>query len=276
MSSTLAQLSSGSRINSASDDPAGLSMVNTMNANIAALSQSMINTQESIAMLRVADGALGQVTNLLNRAVTLATQASNGVLNSTQTAAADQEYESILAEINNIGHTTTYNQQTVFGRTVNNFTSDGSLLGSFVDSLTFSPLSTSTVGNQGGSIAYASPTGSTPGTMSYSGGTSVDLSATSLSSTASAQIALTSINSAMAAVSAQDGYLGAQINVLSAHSAVLNAQEQNTLSALDAIQATDYAAASSALALQQVQMQMAIAAIAQANSMGQAVVKLLE
>jgi flagellin len=62
----------------------------------------------------VADGALSQVTSLLNRAITLATEASNGTLNSTQEGAANQEYQSILAEINNIGSTTTYNQEQVF------------------------------------------------------------------------------------------------------------------------------------------------------------------
>jgi flagellin len=69
-----------------------------------------------VGLLDVADGALSQVTNLLDRAITLATEASNGTLNSTQEAAANQEYQSILAEINNIGSTTTYNQEQVFQR----------------------------------------------------------------------------------------------------------------------------------------------------------------
>ena len=66
-------------------------------------------------LLQVADGALSQVTNLLNRAVTLATEVSNGTLNGSQQAAANQEYNSILSEISNIGSTTTYNQKQVFG-----------------------------------------------------------------------------------------------------------------------------------------------------------------
>jgi flagellin len=276
MGSTLQQLSSGSRINSAADDAAGLSMVNTMNANVAALSQSVTNTQESISMLRVADGALSQVTGLLTRAVTLATESSNGTLNNAQTTAADQEYQSILAEISNIGKTTTFNQQSVFGRTVDNFTTDGSLLGSFIDSLSFSPLASSAVGDEGGTVNYATPTGSTPGTMSYSSGSSVDLSSTNLKSATGAQSTLTKLNSAISAVSSQDGYLGAQINILSTHSAVLNAQETNTIAAADSIQATNYAQVTSQLALEQVQMQMAVAAIAQANSMNQEVVKLLQ
>ncbi len=276
MGSTLEQLASGSRINSAADDAAGMSMVNAMNANVASLSQSVINTQESMSMLRVADGALSQVTGLLTRAVTLATESSNGTLTSGQHTAADQEYQSILAEITNIGHTTTFNQQAVFGRTVDNFTSDGSLLGSFIDSLTFSSLSSAQVGSNGGAVAYTAAVGSTPGTLAYSGGSAVDLSGTSLTTAAGAAIALTGINSAISAVSSQDGYLGAQINTLSAQSTVLSTQEENTLAAVNSIQATNYGTATSALAMEQVQMQMAIAAIAQANSMNQEVVKLLQ
>ena len=102
-------MSSGSKINSGADDAAGLSLVNGLQANATALSQSQTNATEGVGLLQVADGALSQVTNLLNRAVTLATEVSNGTLNAAQQTAANQEYQSILSEINNIGTTTTYN-----------------------------------------------------------------------------------------------------------------------------------------------------------------------
>jgi len=127
----LQQLSSGSRINSGADDSAGLSLVNGLEANQTALTQSKTNATEGVGLLDVADGALSQVTNLLDRAITLATEASNGTLNSTQGAAANQEYQSILSEINNIGSTTTYNQQQVFaGNTIAIYTGDSSTAGS--------------------------------------------------------------------------------------------------------------------------------------------------
>src|SRR5579872_72861 len=100
LAKTLQQLSSGSRINSGADDAAGLSLVNGLSANSAALTQSQTNATEGVGLLQVADGALSQVTNLLNRAVTLATEASNGTLNTAQLTAANQEFQSILAEIN--------------------------------------------------------------------------------------------------------------------------------------------------------------------------------
>jgi len=96
LQTVLQQLSSGSKINSGADDAAGLSLVNGLEANQTALTQSETNATEGVGLLDVADGALSQVTNLLDRAITLATEASNGTLNSTQEAAANQEYQSIF------------------------------------------------------------------------------------------------------------------------------------------------------------------------------------
>jgi flagellin-like hook-associated protein FlgL len=136
-------LSPGSEINSGADDAAGLSRVNGLAANSAALTQSTTNATEGVGLLQVADGALSQITSLLDRAVTLATEASNGTLNSTQEAAANQEYQSILPEINNIGSTTTYNQNQVFTCStpgVSIYTGDSSSTGASIDVLYFAKL----------------------------------------------------------------------------------------------------------------------------------------
>ncbi len=156
LQTVLQQLSSGSRINSGADDAAGLSLVNGLQANSSALTQSATNATEGVGLLKVADGALSQVTNLLNRAITLATEASNGTLNSSQESAANQEYQSILAEINNIGSTTTYNQQAVFsGNTIAIYTGDSSTTGSSIDNLNIRTLSESSVGDTGGVMSYS-------------------------------------------------------------------------------------------------------------------------
>jgi flagellin len=127
LQNTLTQLSTGLRINSGSDDAAGLSIANGMQANISALTQSAQNATNGIGMLQTADGALSQVTTLLSRAVTLATEASNGGLSTgtnSQSAALDTEFQSILSEINQIGQTTDFNGQNVFASTTpNSFTS---------------------------------------------------------------------------------------------------------------------------------------------------------
>jgi len=114
LQNTLFQLSSGSRINSGADDPAGLSIANGLQANITALNQSAQNATDGIGQLQVADGALSQVTTLLNRAVTLTTEAANGGLTTNQLSSITNEYNSIMSEISRIGGATNFNGTPVF------------------------------------------------------------------------------------------------------------------------------------------------------------------
>lgn len=116
LSKTLQQLSSGSRINSGADDAAGLSLANGLQASSTALSQSAKNASYGVDFLQVADGALSQVTSLLNRAITLATEASNGTLNSSQVSAANSEYQKILTETDTINNNTEYNGINTFAK----------------------------------------------------------------------------------------------------------------------------------------------------------------
>lgn len=126
----LQQLATGSRINSGSDDAAGLSISDGLNASIAALTQSSQNATTSLGALQTADGALSQVTALLNRSVTLATQASNSGLTTSQASAINNEFQSLVTQINNIGNTTAFNGTKLFGSYVSAFISDGSVSGS--------------------------------------------------------------------------------------------------------------------------------------------------
>ena len=112
---TLFRLSSGSRINTGADDAAGLAIANGLQANITALTQSARNATDGVGMLQVADGAMAQVTTLLNRAVTLATESATGTVSDTQRQALDAEFQSIKSEITRIGSNTTYNGTQVFG-----------------------------------------------------------------------------------------------------------------------------------------------------------------
>ena len=409
LSKTLQQLSSGSKINSGADDAAGLSLVNGLQANATALSQSQTNAQEGVGQLQVADGALSQVTNLLNRAVTLATEVSNGTLNGSQQSAANQEYNSILSEISNIGSTTTYNQKQVFGGAdVSIYMGDSSSAGASVNSLHFGTLSSANVGDANGKMVYSqgqgvfmdvtkggavtdtandligagqaitfkvwdapsasvttktytttatdtmntlvqainsggygvtasvqtseqatgdvtatktdlgieirgnvgtgAPTAGSSVGYTQLGGTvkdgadaaaagaaaavsgagvaqisfqagannSANLTTYDLSSQSNAQSALTVLNQAISNVAAQDGYIGAQINTLNAASSVISTQQQNIVAAQNAVQATDYATASSNMSKYQILSQTGISALAQANSAQQEVLKLLQ
>ena len=125
LQNTLQQLSTGLKINSGADDPAGLSIADGLGANIAALNQSSQNASNGIGLLQTADGALSQVTTILNQAVTIATEASNGGLTGSQSSALQTQFASILNEINQIGSTTNFNGNSVFlGNTSNSQTSD--------------------------------------------------------------------------------------------------------------------------------------------------------
>jgi len=173
LSKVLQELSSGSKINSGADDAAGLSLINGLKANSQALAQSQTNALEGVGLLQVADGALSQVTSLLNRAVTLATETSNGTLNTAQDAAANQEYQSILSEVSNIGATTTYNDKKVFNSDTQIYTGDSSVAGTSIDSLNIRSLSSSSVGDTGGAISYTPATAGSSGsssTVNYTAG----------------------------------------------------------------------------------------------------------
>ena len=171
---SLTQLSSGSKINSGADDAAGLSIANGLAANSAALTQSSANASAGVGFLQVADGALSQVTNLLSRAVTLATEAGGGTLTSSQLNAANQEYTDILNQIGTIGSTTQYNGKAVFNSTTG--AASALAVGAFTQTGAGAALKvTLTQGDTlTGSIVIKSLSGTNPGSMivnlgSYSG-----------------------------------------------------------------------------------------------------------
>ncbi len=255
LQTVLQQLSSGSRLNSGADDAAGLSIADGLTANEAALTQSAQNAQNGVGLLQTADGALSQVTNLLDRAVTLATEAANGGLTLAQSTAADTEFQSILGEIGNIGSTTNFNSTAVFSATPTDFVvSDGTAAGTTTISASVGALTTGNVG----------------------AGAGVSLSADLLTSQASAKTALTDVTTAISGISAQRGAIGANINQLSAAANVASSEEVNLSSADSAIRATNFGQATSDLAKFQVLSQTGISALAQANSAQQEILKLLQ
>ena len=161
LQNTLTQLSSGSRINSGADDAAGLAVANGLGANVTALTQSAQNASDGIGLLQTADGALSQVTNLLNRAVTLATEAANGTLNDNQVSSANQEYQNILGEIGNIGNTTNFNGNSVFSAAAKTvFVSDGTTTGANVYSDVVGALTKGSVGQTVGTAGTAASSAS--------------------------------------------------------------------------------------------------------------------
>ncbi len=378
LQNTLNQLSSGSRIIFGADDPSGLAVSDGLSANQAALAQSSRNATNGIGLLQTADGALSQVTSLLDQAVTLATEASNGTLTSAQLSSANQEYQNILTQIGNIGAHTNFNSSQVF---TNNTTSlvvtDGTASGlnqysdiigalttgsvgttaptastttvtsaatttapgtgtAGVSTLTFTSATDTLGGNldvtlagtaltsisitsgstiasavaqlnaSGGTLAtngivatqgsgaaantiiLTGPTGAA-NTMSFTGtaitdtpsatpGAGADFTGAGVATltAATAGTVLTTITAAVADVAYQRGTIGADINQLSSAANVASAEQVNLASAQNSITATDYGQAASNLSKYQILSQTGISALAQANSVQQEVLKLLQ
>ncbi len=253
---TLFQLSSGSRLNTGADDAAGLAIADGLHANISALTQSARNASDGVGSLQVADGALAQVTALLNRAVTLATQASTGTVSDTQRTTINAEFTAIKSEIDRIGSSTNYNGGQVFSATVTSvYLSDGTSGGATSIAVTTGALSSSSVGFSG---------------------TPTDLSGADLTSDTNAKAALTEITAAIAGVAADRGALGAEINRLQSASSVITNQVQNLTNAEDGIRAADIPTAVASLSRLNVLQQTGMAAVSQANQMQQSVLKLLQ
>jgi len=243
LQTVLQQLSSGSRINSGADDAAGLAVADGLRANGAALTQSAQNAQNGVGLLQTADGALSQVTNLLTAG---------------QVSSADAEYQKILTEIGNIGGTTNFNSTNVFSATATNFVvSDGTTAGTTTFADTVGVLTSASIGTATG------------------GGAGVDLSASTLTA-AGAAAELAKITDAIGDVANQRGAIGANINQLNAASSVASSEQVNLSSAESAIRSTNYGQATSDLAKFQVLSQTGISALAQANSVQQEILKLLQ
>ncbi len=258
LQNTLTQLSSGSRINSGADDAAGLAIANGLQANVTGLTQSVANANDGVGALQVADGALGQVTTLLNRAVTLATEASTGTVSSTQRGALDAEYQQILDKIDSIGSNTTFNGTTIFAAnattTTSIFLSDSSTAGTTTIGVNISGLSTTALALHGTSLT------GTPGSTGAS-----DPEAT-----------LALINTAIATVASDRGTIGAGVNRLQSASNVENNEIQNLTSAEDQITAADIPTVVANLSKYSILERTGISALAQANTAQQQVLNLLQ
>jgi flagellin len=252
LSTTLQQLATGQRINSGATDPAGLAIANGLSANIAALNQSIQNANDGTGSLQVADGALSQVTSLLNTAVTIATEAATGTVSSAQRDSLNSEYQAILSEINRIGTSTAYNGTSVFSAsTTSIFLTDANSSSTITD--TVGALSTTALGLT-------------------NGGTNTSLAGTDGSA---AQTALTAIDAAIQTVANDRGTIGAAVNRLNDASAVMTTQVQNLTAAENNIMAADIPSTISNLSRESVLNQTGMAALAQANSQESSILTLL-
>jgi len=118
MSSAMERLSTGSRINSAKDDAAGLAISDRMAAQVSGLNMAVRNANDAISMLQTAEGATKEITNMLGRMRELAVQAASGTYTATDRTALNLEFQQLLSEIDRIADNTEWNGEKVLAGTV--------------------------------------------------------------------------------------------------------------------------------------------------------------
>ena len=111
MESSMAKLSSGQKVNSAADDAAGLAIASRMTAQIRGLAMAVKNSNDSMSLAATAEGAMEEVTNMLQRIRELAVQSANGTMNSSDRSSLDAEVQALKAEIDRVANTTQFNSQ---------------------------------------------------------------------------------------------------------------------------------------------------------------------
>ena len=115
MSQTMERLSTGSRINSAKDDAAGLAISERMSAQVSGLNMAVRNANDAISLLQTADGASQEISNMLSRMRELAVQAASGTYTSTDQTALDLEFGELMNEIDRIAANTEWNGTAILG-----------------------------------------------------------------------------------------------------------------------------------------------------------------
>ena len=255
MSTAMEQLSTGSRINAADDDAAGLAIGTSMTAQVRGLNQAVRNLNDGVNLLQTAEGALNETTNMLQRMRELAVQSASGTYSTTQRSYLAVEFNALGSQIDKVASETTWN-----GYTVLTGTTGGTTAG------TFSFQSGQTSG-QTIDVAIAS--------MALSG-MAMTAAAVGVSTAASASAAIASIDSAINTVNSQRATIGASVNRMTYAADNITNISANVAASRSTIMDTDYATASTNLSKAQIIQQASTAMLAQANQQPQTVLALLK
>ena len=249
LSQAMQQLSTGSRVNSAADDAAGLAIGQTMTAQIRGLTQAVRNANDGISMLQTAEGSMNEQSNILQRMRELAVQASTATYSSAQRGYLQTEFSALSSQIDNIASQTTWNGMNILDASTNS--------GSF-------DIQVGAVSGQTITVTIAN--------VSVSGlGVSGDISTASGASTA-----ITTINDALDTLNSARASIGAGVNQLTYAADNLTNVIQNYSNSRSQVMDTDYATATTQLARTQIIQQAATAMLAQANQAPQSVLALLK
>ena len=268
------KLSSGYKINRAADDAAGLSISEKMRRQIRGLTQAVSNAQDGISAVQTAEGALGEVHDMLQRMNELAIKAGNETLQSVDRKYIQQELDQLKSEIDRVQTTTTFNEQ----KLLNGEFSDGKEIqvGAEVDAnnrikITITKMDWDTIAcKDSNEIAGGGAIGNGDGTLQvWADGEDASKVTENITKTVS------SIKSAIQCVSEQRSRLGATQNRLEHTVNNLNNVVENTTSAESAIRDTDMASEMVKYSNNNILNQAGQAMLAQANQSNQGVLSLL-
>ena len=245
---TIERLTTGRRINRASDDAAGLGISNKLTADIRVAGQGQRNANDGVSYLQVADGVLDEVTNLLTRAAELAEQANTGTISNSNRVNIDAEFQNIIKTIGDVGQNTKFNGTNIYG------SSASISVGGFT------------------SIVITVPSISNSSSDALGMITGKD----TLSTAANALMAKPKIDAALEYISTVRANIGADMQQLSAVSSSLGIQVQNFTAANSQIQDADISSEVVNLTKYQILNQSGTAALGKANQSSQSILSLLQ
>ena len=255
MEVSMERLSTGKRINSASDDAAGVAIASRLTSEVRGTNQAIRNAMDGQAMIDTAEGAQLEVVNLLQRMRELAVQAKNDTNSVADRTALNTEYQALETEIDRIGSVTSWAGTKLLNSTSQTFSFHVGSNTSSADSISVSMLQINQTGL---------------------GESKTDISAGSLSTAALASTAIALMDTAIASVNKQRGKMGAISNRLDATVANLTNISANLSAGRGRIEDADFAAETTNLAKTQILQQASTAMLAQANASKQNVLSLLQ
>jgi flagellin len=261
LGSVFEKLSSGQRINKASDDAAGLAIADSLKADQRIASVAVRNANDGISTVAIADGALGEIGNVLSRLAELSEQSANGTFSTQQRSALQNEFSALGSEIERIALTTKFNGVTLL--------SGGQ---SITLQVGFNSQSTSQIQitNVTGTLAALGLAGADSSSLIYSisGSTIVE-------GQSAARLALDAVNAAISSLAQTRGNLGAAESRLRVAINNLNVARENFASAESRIRDVDVASAAADLTRLNILQQAGSSILAQANQQPQLALSLL-
>ncbi|MCA9674405.1 MAG: flagellin FliC [Kofleriaceae bacterium] len=249
LAANLGRLSSGMRINSASDDAAGLGISERLKAQIRGLSQASRNANDGVSMSQVAEGAMNEQAGILTRLRELAVQGANGTLGASERGYISAEATELTAELDRISTVTEFNGVKMLGADAGTISMQVGIHGTADDriDLTFAATDSTTLG----------------------------VNALNFATQAGAQGALATIDTAIDSLSSSRATIGASQNRLVVTMNNLSSAHENLSAANSRIRDVDVAEETASMTRNQILSQAGVAVLAQANQLPQAALSLL-